>query len=312
MTLSGCGTLSAVLRSDSAVLAASSAPPESAAAPETVSAAVPAETRGDTGAAVTPVVEPAPEPFLPASFDIVRPDEQMPYMVASLDPVVVGQQSTPGPPPERTVEEYDPWEPFNEAMFEVNRTLDKWVLKPVAQGYNFVVPDLIQQMLDNAFANLKAPALIANNVLQWNWKGAATELGRLFINTIIGVAGFFDIARQEFGLQKTKADFGQTLGVWGVGPGPYLILPLLAPMTVRDGIGTAVDGAMDPMSYYVPFIWERLSLKVADAVNDRSLNLELYQGVEESTVDLYSAVRNAYLQRRDALIKSAKEGRSGQ
>ena len=99
-----------------------------------------------------------------------------------------------------------------------------------------------------------------------------------------------------------KADFGQTLGKWGTPPGPYLILPFMAPLTFRDGIGYAVDGAMDPLSYVLPFIWERLVMKIIDTVNDRSRNLDLFQGFEETTVDFYSAVRNGYLQRRYRLI----------
>src|SRR5438552_1686911 len=98
-------------------------------------------------------------------------------------------------------------------------------------------------------------------------------------------------------------DFGQTLGFYGVSTGPFLILPFLEPLTVRDGIGKAVDGAMDPMSYFVPFFWTRLLLKVEETVNDRSLNLELFQGFEESVIDMYSAVRHGYLKRREKMIK---------
>ena len=91
--------------------------------------------------------------------------------------------------------------------------------------------------------------------------------------------------------------------MWGAGPGPYLILPFMEPLTVRDGIGKAVDGAMDPLSYVLPLIWDRLGMKVGDTVNDRSLNLELFQGFEESVIDMYSAVRHGYLRRREQLIK---------
>jgi phospholipid-binding lipoprotein MlaA len=111
------------------------------------------------------------------------------------------------------------------------------------------------------------------------------------------------MARQEWGIEPSREDFGQTLGVWGVGPGPFLVLPFMAPMTVRDGIGIGVDGAMDPLSYVIPFIWERLIMKIVSLINDRSLNLEAFEGVEETTVDLYTAVRNAYLQRRARQIR---------
>jgi phospholipid-binding lipoprotein MlaA len=112
----------------------------------------------------------------------------------------------------------------------------------------------------------------------------------------------FDAAKY-WGIEKSREDFGQTLAVWGSGAGPYLILPFLTPMTVRDGIGMAVDGAMDPLSYILPFIWTRFAMQAGDVVNDRALNLDLFQGFEESVIDMYSAVRNAYLRRREQLIK---------
>ena len=223
-------------------------------------------------------------------------------MAAEADASEVAQQRG-SPPPDVQIEEYDPWEPFNEAMFEFNRWLDRWILKPVAKGYNFVVPDAIQQMIDHGFDNIRVTPRFINCLLQANFNGAGREVGRLIINSTIGIGGLFDVAKTEFGLEKCKEDTGQTLGVWGVGPGPYLVLPFLPPLTVRDAFGYVADGAMDPLSYFVPFIWERLSMKVTDTVNDRSVNLDLYQGFEETTVEFYSALRNAYLQRRLKLIK---------
>jgi len=114
--------------------------------------------------------------------------------------------------------------------------------------------------------------------------------------------GLFDAAKY-WEIEKSSEDFGQTLGVWGAGPGPYLILPFLPPLTVRDGIGKAVDGAMDPLSYVLPLIWTRLGMEAGDTLNDRSLNLDLFQGFEESVVDMYSAVRHGYLRRREQVIK---------
>ncbi len=212
-------------------------------------------------------------------------------------------QQRGGPPPDVQIEEYDPWEPFNEAMFEFNRWLDRWVLKPVAKGYNTVVPDMFQQMIDHGFDNIRVTPRFINCLLQAKWGGAGREVGRLLINSTLGVGGLFDIAKQEFGIQKCNEDTGQTLGVWGFGPGAYLVLPFLPPLTVRDAVGWVADGAMDPLSYFVPFIWERFAMKVEDTVNDRSVNLDLYQGFEETTVEFYSALRNAYLQRRLKLIK---------
>jgi phospholipid-binding lipoprotein MlaA len=199
--------------------------------------------------------------------------------------------------------EYDPWEPFNEKMFEVNRRLDRYVLKPVAKAYNFITPDELQIMISNGFDNISFPPRFVNSVLQGKFKGATREIARFLINSTAGVGGLFDPAKDVFGLVKSREDFGQTLGFYGVSPGPFLIVPLMEPMTVRDGIGKAVDAAMDPLSYYLPFFWDRLGMKVGDIINERSLNLDLFQGFEESVIDLYSAVRHGYLQRRQKLIR---------
>jgi phospholipid-binding lipoprotein MlaA len=132
--------------------------------------------------------------------------------------------------------------------------------------------------------------------------GATRELSRFLINSTLGIGGLFDAAKY-WGIEKSREDFGQTLGVWGVSPGPYLIVPFMEPMTVRDGIGRGVDSLMNPLSYFIPFFWTGISLKVGEIVNDRALNLDLFQGFEESVVDLYSAVRHGYLRRREQLIK---------
>lgn len=224
-------------------------------------------------------------------------------MAAEADSEVdVAQRPAGGPPPDVQIEEYDPWEPFNEVMFEFNRGLDRWVLKPVAKGYRKIMPDLFQEMIGNGFDNIGVVPRFVNCLLQAKFGGAGREFGRLLLNSTLGIGGMFDIAKQEFGLQKCNEDTGQTLGVWGIGPGPYLILPFLPPLTVRDAIGWVADGAMNPMVYFVPFIPDRLAMKVGDTVNDRAFNIDLYQGFEEATVELYSALRNAYLQRRQKLI----------
>ena len=205
--------------------------------------------------------------------------------------------------PDAPDDEYDPWEPFNERMFEVNRRLDRYILKPVAKAYNFITPDELQIMISNGFDNISFPPRFVNSLLQGKWRGATREIGRFLINSTIGVGGLFDPAKDVFGLVKSREDFGQTLGFYGVGPGPFLIMPLMEPMTVRDGVGKFVDSAMDPLAYYLPFFWDRLGMKIGDTINERSLNLELFQGFEESVIDLYSAVRHGYLQRREKLIR---------
>jgi phospholipid-binding lipoprotein MlaA len=199
-------------------------------------------------------------------------------------------------------EEFDPWESFNEKMFEFNLRLDRYVLKPVAKAYNTVVPDRVQVMISNLYDNASFVPRMMNSFLQGKFDGGMREIGRFMFNTTIGVGGLFDVAKME-GIEKSREDFGQTLGFYGYGPGPYLILPFLEPLTVRDGIGKGVDSLMDPVAYFVPFFWTRLILKVEETVNDRSLNLELFQGFEESVIDMYSAVRHGYLKRREKMIK---------
>lgn len=311
LAMGGCGTLSGEVRSESLLAATATAPTDpdnhpiaAALAPEHQPTGTVVEPRAGEQAMAATVA------FRPASFELIPAGSQPSFMVASVGPLMVAQTmaqarpADPVVPSEGILEEYDPWEPFNEKMFTFNYNVDRYVLKPVAKGYNFVVPDRLQQMIDSGFDNLLVVQRVVNNLLQARPLGATAEVGRFLINSTLGIGGLFDIAKQEFSLQKTRADFGQTLGIWGIGPGPFLVLPLMPPLTVRDGVGTAVDGAMDPLSYVLPFIWTRLGMKVGNMINDRSLNLDLYQGFEETTVDLYSAVRNGYLQRRENMIKS--------
>jgi len=198
------------------------------------------------------------------------------------------------------IEEYDPWEPYNEKIFDFNHNVfDRYVLKPVATTWDYL-PDPVQESLGNAFDNIGMPRRLVNNLLQAKFKGAGTELARFGINTTAGVVGLFDVAK-KVGLEKSDADTGQTLGIWGVGPGPYLILPLLPPLTARDAFGFLADTAMNPLNYFIPLA-ASFGSRGGDTVNARSQNLELFESVEESTVDLYSAVRNAYLQRRQRAI----------
>jgi len=320
LALGGCGSLSGGIHGDALSLAA---PPSMVSAPtpdEAVAPVVEAEA-AMLVADATPVEAATTESLAvavgesvatAASFDIVsieplRDEDLSPVLLALADPLIVAQApartSASQPPLDAAIEEYDPWEPFNEAMFTFNRNLDKYLLKPAAQAYNFIMPNELQRMIDNGFENIRVVPRVVNNLLQAKWAGAGREIARFLINSVVGIGGLWDMAKQEWGIEKSKEDFGQTLGVWGAGPGPYLILPFVPPMTVRDGIGTIVDGAMDPLSYFLPFIWDRFAMKAGDIINDRSLNLEFFEGVEETTVDLYTAVRNAYLQRRARQIK---------
>jgi phospholipid-binding lipoprotein MlaA len=197
----------------------------------------------------------------------------------------------------------DPWEGFNEKMFWFNReVLDRYLLKPLATGWDFLLPDPVQRGVHNFFDNLAVVRRVVNNSMQLKFAGAGTELARFTINSTIGLVGFFDIAKDAFGIEQKDEDMGQTFGVWGMGPGPYLVLPFLPPLTIRDGIGFAIDTAMTPYYYFIPW-WGSFAETATNTVNERSLNLDRFERVAESTVDLYGAVRNAYLQRRAAAIK---------
>jgi phospholipid-binding lipoprotein MlaA len=322
--LGGCGTLSRALRAEPGPV-----PVAAAAMPSAIPVEETAPTRRQQEPFVAALAERGPlEPMATAlmtteaSPDLAAPAEAMALApepprglederatvlaetatVASAAPAqVIAQAGTDRDPAD--IELYDPWEPFNEKMFEFNRQLDRWVLKPVAKAYNFVMPEIFQIMIANGFDNLNFPQRFLNSLFQGKFGGASRELGRFLVNSTVGVGGLFYPARDYLKWPKSREDFGQTLGFYGSGPGPYLILPFMEPLTVRDGIGRAVDGLMDPLSYVVPFIWARLGMKVGETVNDRSLNLELFQGFEETVIDMYSAVRHGYLQRREQLIR---------
>jgi phospholipid-binding lipoprotein MlaA len=199
--------------------------------------------------------------------------------------------------------EEDPLEPFNELMFRFNREiLDRYLLKPVATAWDFVLPDPVQRGIHNAFDNLAVVRRLVNNLLQAKMVGAGKEVARFTINSTMGIVGLFDVAKDGFGIEQSDEDTGQTFGVWGIGPGAYLVLPFLPPMTIRDGIGYAFDAAMTPYVYFLPW-YANAGMTATNTVNERSLNLDRFERVAETTVDLYGAVRNAYLQRRAAAIR---------
>lgn len=198
----------------------------------------------------------------------------------------------------------DPIEPVNRAVFEFNDTVDRALLKPVAQGYKAAVPGLIRTGVSNFFSNLRDPWIALNQLLQGKVEEGVTDFMRFVTNTTFGLAGIFDVA-SEGGMPKHDEDFGQTLGAWGVDTGPYLVLPLLGPSTVRDGAGVAVDSVA-----YLPWrgpgymdagdeIALRNSLTATDTVQTRAALLDATNVLEEAALDRYAFVRNAYLQRRN-------------
>ena len=199
--------------------------------------------------------------------------------------------------------DYDPWEPFNDKMFTFNHDyLDVYVLKPAAKGYDVVVGDGEKQLIHNVFDFIGFPKRFVNSVLQGKWNGAGRELARFVINATLGGAGMTDVAKYQFGIEKSDEDTGQTFGVWGWRQSRYLVLPLVPPLTIRDGTGYLFDIAMDPINYFIPLAGG-VGRTVENTVNERALNLETFESVEEGTLDLYSAVRNFYLRNREKKIR---------
>ncbi len=192
----------------------------------------------------------------------------------------------------------DPWESFNSEMFQFNYNMDRHVLKPAAKGYNAIVPPDVQGSLANVFHNMGIMSRLLNSLFQGKYERAGIEMKRFLINSTIGVGGLFDVAKYVFDTEAPPAeDAGQTLAVYGYESGPFLVLPFMRPFTVRDAVGYAGDIAMNPINYVIPF-FPNLAINAEDTMNERSLNLETFEGIEESTVDLYGAVRSGYFQRR--------------
>ena len=199
----------------------------------------------------------------------------------------------------------DPWEGFNRAMFSFNDGLDRWVLEPVAKGYDFITPTPLERCISNFFQNLRVPIQGVNGLLQGKPVDAASDLGRFTVNTTLGLAGFLDPAT-TFGLVRHEEDFGQTLGVWGVPNGPYLVIPALGPSTVRDTGGLVVDSMMHPGWYYLDAA-VTVGSRVFDTINQRALVLEDVQNARNAALGFYSFVRNGYMQRRRALLLDEKD-----
>ncbi|GAB3482938.1 MlaA family lipoprotein [Marinomonas epiphytica] len=191
--------------------------------------------------------------------------------------------------------EEDPWEGFNRAMFTFNDTLDSNILKPVAQGYQSVTPAPVQKGVSNFFSNIGEVGNFTNNLLQGNWNGTASSFFRFLINSTAGWFGIFDVA-SELGLQEYDEDFGQTLGVWGVSSGPYLVLPFFGPSTIRDTGGLVVDYAnYDVTDEFDLEQEERWGLRGLDVVETRARLLSV-EGLVFG--DRYTFVRDVYLQTR--------------
>ena len=190
----------------------------------------------------------------------------------------------------------DPWEGFNRQVFGFNDAVDEAVLAPVARGYVAVVPQPVRQMVRNVFGNVGDVWSALNHLLQGKFRSGTEQGMRVLINTTLGVGGLADVAG-EAGLPRQKEDFGQTLGAWGMGSGPYLMLPLLGPSTVRDTAALPADRQITLTSLVEPG-WERNALTALDVVSARAAALQASSLLGQVALDRYSFLRDAYLAKR--------------
>jgi phospholipid-binding lipoprotein MlaA len=195
---------------------------------------------------------------------------------------------------------YDPLEGLNRAVYRFNEGLDKAVIKPLAEGYQAITPAPVNRGITNFFNNLDDVASAANNLLQLKLGRAASDVGRVAINTTIGVGGFFDVA-SNMDLPRYGEDFGQTLGTWGFEPGAFIVLPVLGPSSVRDGIGLVADWYLDPITY-VEDDTVRWSIRGLEIVDKRADLLGASRVLEQAALDPYVFMRDAYLQRRRSKV----------
>jgi phospholipid-binding lipoprotein MlaA len=203
-----------------------------------------------------------------------------------------------------TPSKVDPLEPMNRALFQVHETLDSNLAKPVAEGYVAVVPTFIRTAFSNVFNNIDDLFSAVNGLLQGKLDKAGNDLGRVMVNTMFGLGGLIDVA-SDAGIERGNLDFGQTFGVWGFPPGPYLFIPLFGPTTVRDGTGVLVRIAVGPVGY-VSNVPLRNSIYGLGYIDLRAQVLDAGSIVDTAALDRYLFIRNAYLQRRRYLIYDGK------
>ena len=217
-----------------------------------------------------------------------------------------------------TVERPDPLEKMNRGIFAFNEGLDRYALEPVATAWDFVIPGFVQDGIQNFYHNLEMPVVVANDVLQAKPVAVVEDVARFFFNTTLGLAGFVDVATRV-GIPDNDEDFGQTLGYWGVPPGPYLVVPILGPYTLRDGFGEIVDTTAAAYAYMNLFWFDVVGLNTYETtgasigsygfrlVNLRAIYLEEIESSRKDAFDYYAFVRNAYLQNRQARVLDATD-----
>jgi len=245
-----------------------------------------------------PVMEQsAPEETAPQQEAVAGPGEEKPE--AATEPALEPEAENGELAGEKGIA--DPLEPWNRAMFTVNDKFYFWVLKPVARGYSAIVPEWGRVRVNNMFQNITMPVRFVNNLLQLKIEKAGIELLRFVFNTIAGVGGMFDVAK-NIDLKPQDEDLGQTLGVYGIGNGFYLVWPVLGPSSLRDTVGIVGDYFLDPVNYITPVV-DRIAVHSIDITNRTSLHIGDYEDLKESALDPYVSFRNAYFQHRNSKIK---------
>lgn len=199
----------------------------------------------------------------------------------------------------------DPWEHANRKIFAFNEGVDRYALGPAAHAWNFVVPSPVERAIRRAFDNMSMPRVFLNDLLQGYPLRAGQDVVRFVLNSTFGYAGIFDVAT-DAGIPKSDADFGQTLGVWGVKSGPYLVLPLLGPSDVRDGVGYAVDAVAVPWGWLLP-AWTG-SLILVRIVNLRAIYNDEIEENRRTAIDYYLFMRSAFLQNRRRSVERRRHG----
>jgi phospholipid-binding lipoprotein MlaA len=203
-------------------------------------------------------------------------------------------------PPNAGQDPRDPWEKLNRNVFAFNDGFDAAVTRPLAELW-LKLPDGVRNCLSNAFANLRGPSTAINSTLQGKPMEGLSDLGRFAVNTTVGIVGCFDVAT-DLGLELHREDFGQTLGVWGFGPGPYLVVPIFGPSDVRDAIGIfGVEPFLD-LNFYIDYPAIEYTIFALRIVNERAELLPADRLVREAALDRYTFIRDGYLQRRRSLI----------
>jgi len=262
----------------------------------------PAEHAGALGTLIAAIVIASLSFASPALSQSAAPSAQSPGSATANQPPAADNQGVYA----------DPLAPFNEKMFTFNLKLDDWVLRPVASGYASIAPQPVREGVGRFFDNARVIPRFANNLFQLKLAEAGSEVARFGINSTLGVVGIFDPAEEWFGIKQHPNDFGLTIRYYEIPTGPYVMLPFLGPSTIGDAVGIAADGAMDPISYFVP-IYVSIAVgagrRTIEAVNYRSLHMDQFEQADRYAIDLYGAVQDAYLQTRAHKVKELHEER---